>query len=143
VSWEPAHYIHAANCVRGVPAVFNPRDRPWVHVDATDADTIALVIETCPTGALHSAPLTDIVPSTASGQAGRAVAKRTKRTTLSQADAQAVLGSDPSDPNRLDQGGVPALPVRVPRTGSRFSFPEPMMTRLFALSRRYSFQPRS
>jgi uncharacterized Fe-S cluster protein YjdI/CDGSH-type Zn-finger protein len=55
VSWEPGFCIHAGNCVRGVPAVFNPRDRPWVHPDAADADTIARVIQTCPTGALHFA----------------------------------------------------------------------------------------
>jgi hypothetical protein len=27
----------------------------------------------------------------------------------SQADAQAVLRADPSDPNRLDQGGIPGV----------------------------------
>jgi uncharacterized Fe-S cluster protein YjdI/CDGSH-type Zn-finger protein len=53
VRWEPALCIHTGNCVRGVPAVFNPRDRPWVHAGAADADTIARVIQTCPTGALH------------------------------------------------------------------------------------------
>jgi uncharacterized Fe-S cluster protein YjdI/CDGSH-type Zn-finger protein len=53
VNWEPAYCIHAANCIRGVPAAFNPRDRPWVHVDAASADEIARVITTCPSGALH------------------------------------------------------------------------------------------
>jgi uncharacterized Fe-S cluster protein YjdI/CDGSH-type Zn-finger protein len=53
VNWEPAYCIHAANCIRGVPAAFNPRDRPWVHVDAAPADAIAQVIMTCPSGALH------------------------------------------------------------------------------------------
>lgn len=28
---------------------------------------------------------------------------------VSQADAQAVLRADPSDPNRLDQGGIPGV----------------------------------
>jgi uncharacterized Fe-S cluster protein YjdI/CDGSH-type Zn-finger protein len=53
VRWEPEYCIHSANCIRGLPRVFNPRDRPWVHVDAADADAIARVIATCPTGALH------------------------------------------------------------------------------------------
>ena len=53
VTWEPEFCIHVGNCVRGVPAVFNPRDRPWVHVDAAPADAIARVVQTCPTGALH------------------------------------------------------------------------------------------
>jgi CDGSH-type Zn-finger protein len=41
------------NCVRGLRQVFNPEARPWVAVDAADADAIAATIETCPTGALH------------------------------------------------------------------------------------------
>jgi uncharacterized Fe-S cluster protein YjdI/CDGSH-type Zn-finger protein len=59
VTWEPAYCIHAANCIRGVPAAFNPRDRPWVHVDAASADEIAQVIATCPSGALHFERLDD------------------------------------------------------------------------------------
>jgi uncharacterized Fe-S cluster protein YjdI/CDGSH-type Zn-finger protein len=53
VLWEPRLCIHSANCVRGLPEVFRPEDRPWVHVDAAGADRIAEVIATCPTGALH------------------------------------------------------------------------------------------
>ncbi len=53
VSWEPKRCIHVANCIRGLPQVFRPNDRPWVHVDAAMADEIATVVMTCPTGALH------------------------------------------------------------------------------------------
>lgn len=53
VSWRPEYCIHVGNCVRGLPSVFNPRDRPWVHIDAAAADAIAGVVMTCPTGALH------------------------------------------------------------------------------------------
>lgn len=53
VRWEPDYCIHTANCIRGLPAVFDPRDRPWVHVDEAAADDIARVVATCPTGALH------------------------------------------------------------------------------------------
>jgi uncharacterized Fe-S cluster protein YjdI/CDGSH-type Zn-finger protein len=53
VRWEPQYCVHVANCIRGLPGVFNPRDRPWVHVDAASADEIARVVMTCPTGALH------------------------------------------------------------------------------------------
>jgi CDGSH-type Zn-finger protein len=41
------------NCVRGLPQVFDPDARPWVVVDAADADAVAAAIETCPTGALR------------------------------------------------------------------------------------------
>ena len=41
------------NCVRRLPQVFNPEVRPWVAVDAADANVVAAAIESCPTGALH------------------------------------------------------------------------------------------
>jgi uncharacterized Fe-S cluster protein YjdI len=53
VHWEPKLCIHTQNCVRGLGEVFDPQGRPWVHVDAADADRIAETVLTCPTGALH------------------------------------------------------------------------------------------
>jgi uncharacterized Fe-S cluster protein YjdI/CDGSH-type Zn-finger protein len=53
VLWQPERCIHWANCIRGLPRVFDPGSRPWVHLDAATADAIADVVMTCPTGALH------------------------------------------------------------------------------------------
>jgi uncharacterized Fe-S cluster protein YjdI len=53
VLWEPRLCIHVCNCVRGLPQVFDSEARPWIVVDAADADAVAATIETCPTGALH------------------------------------------------------------------------------------------
>lgn len=53
VQWEPNLCIHSRNCVRGLPVVFDAQRRPWINVDAADADAIAAAIRTCPTGALH------------------------------------------------------------------------------------------
>jgi uncharacterized Fe-S cluster protein YjdI/CDGSH-type Zn-finger protein len=53
VAWEPAFCIHAAECLRGLPAVFDSQRRPWVIVDNGSPDDIAAVIQRCPTGALH------------------------------------------------------------------------------------------
>ena len=53
VTWSKARCIHAAECVRGLPLVFKPGSRPWVKIDASDAERIAEVVERCPTGALH------------------------------------------------------------------------------------------
>ncbi|WP_175424271.1 (4Fe-4S)-binding protein [Haladaptatus sp. W1] len=36
-----------------LPGEFDPSQRPWIDVDNADADEVALVIERCPTGALH------------------------------------------------------------------------------------------
>jgi uncharacterized Fe-S cluster protein YjdI len=53
VYWEPRLCIHTANCLNGLPQVFNSRRRPWVKVDAAEAEQIARVVLTCPTGALR------------------------------------------------------------------------------------------
>ena len=44
---------HAANCVKGNPNVFNTKRKPWILADAADADEVARVIDTCPSGALQ------------------------------------------------------------------------------------------
>ena len=53
VTFEAQRCIHAAECVRGLPAVFDKNRRPWVLPSAATAEEIAAVIERCPTGALH------------------------------------------------------------------------------------------
>lgn len=53
VQWYADRCIHSGNCVRALPTVFDPRRRPWVDVDAADADAIAGAVLRCPTGALR------------------------------------------------------------------------------------------
>src|SRR5581483_12241678 len=53
VHWSAERCIHTGACVRGLPEVFNPQDRPWVHPERASADAIAEVVQRCPTGALH------------------------------------------------------------------------------------------
>lgn len=53
VTWSSRRCIHAAECVRGLPAVFQPGRKPWVIPERSTADAIAEVVMRCPTGALH------------------------------------------------------------------------------------------
>ena len=53
VSYDVNRCIHARECVRGLPEVFDPDKRPWIEPDSADADELADVIMECPTGALH------------------------------------------------------------------------------------------
>lgn len=55
INFELKRCIHAAECIRGLPAEFNLGNRPWIQADAASADEIASVIERCPSGALHVA----------------------------------------------------------------------------------------
>ena len=53
VHYDRARCRHYAECVRGLPDVFDPSRRPWIRADLADRDRIAEVVRRCPTGALH------------------------------------------------------------------------------------------
>jgi uncharacterized Fe-S cluster protein YjdI/CDGSH-type Zn-finger protein len=54
VRYDRTRCRHVAECVRGLPLVFDPERRPWIVVDnEPDALLVAEVVRRCPTGALH------------------------------------------------------------------------------------------
>ncbi|EFG65765.1 (4Fe-4S)-binding protein, partial [Streptomyces sp. SPB074] len=53
VSYEVARCVHAAECVRGLPTVFDVGRRPWITPDGATAAEVAEVVERCPSGALQ------------------------------------------------------------------------------------------
>jgi|SRR6266542_4948571 len=53
VYFDPQRCRHFAECLRGLPEVFNARQRPWIAPDAASAALVAEVIRRCPSGALH------------------------------------------------------------------------------------------
>ena len=53
VTYDPQRCLHAAECVRGMPSVFDTSKRPWIAPDGADPGALAAVIRRCPTGALH------------------------------------------------------------------------------------------
>jgi uncharacterized Fe-S cluster protein YjdI/CDGSH-type Zn-finger protein len=53
VSYDVKRCIHARECVKGLPDVFDPDKRPWIEPNNADVDELADVIMECPTGALH------------------------------------------------------------------------------------------
>ena len=53
VRYDVLRCIHAAECVKGLPAVFDPQRRPWIDATAGEAHDIAAVVARCPTGALQ------------------------------------------------------------------------------------------
>lgn len=52
VYFEPKKCIHAAECVKGLPEVFDTSKRPWINPENSEAQKIADVVERCPSGAL-------------------------------------------------------------------------------------------
>ena len=53
VTYNVKRCIHAKECVRGLPQVFDTDKRPWIQPSEASPDALAQVIERCPTGALH------------------------------------------------------------------------------------------
>ncbi len=54
VTFDPARCIHAEECVRGLPSVFDPARRRWIRPDAGAPDDVAAVVAKCPSGALRA-----------------------------------------------------------------------------------------
>jgi uncharacterized Fe-S cluster protein YjdI/CDGSH-type Zn-finger protein len=53
VQWHASRCIHTAACIKALPRVFNPGQRPWVNLEGAQADAVAEAVLKCPTGALH------------------------------------------------------------------------------------------
>ena len=52
VVWEAGKCIHSANCVRNNPNVFQPKEKPWIKIDASTSEKIMETVNKCPSGAL-------------------------------------------------------------------------------------------
>ncbi|EXG82209.1 (4Fe-4S)-binding protein [Cryptosporangium arvum] len=53
VTFDGGRCLHFAECVRGLPEVFDVTARPWISPDNADAAVVADVVERCPSGALQ------------------------------------------------------------------------------------------
>jgi uncharacterized Fe-S cluster protein YjdI len=52
VAWEPKKCIHARECIKGLPKVFDRERSPWVNMQGASSEEIMKVIDRCPSGAL-------------------------------------------------------------------------------------------
>jgi uncharacterized Fe-S cluster protein YjdI/CDGSH-type Zn-finger protein len=53
VFYDRGRCLHFAECVRGLPKVFDVAKRPWIQPKNASADEVAEVVRRCPSGALH------------------------------------------------------------------------------------------
>jgi CDGSH-type Zn-finger protein/uncharacterized Fe-S cluster protein YjdI len=54
VQFNASRCIHAAECVHGLPTVFDPQARPWIQPGKATSDEVVAVVARCPTGALQA-----------------------------------------------------------------------------------------
>jgi uncharacterized Fe-S cluster protein YjdI len=52
VVWEASKCIHSRNCVKHLPEVYNPKEKPWIKVKNATTEELKNQISTCPNGAL-------------------------------------------------------------------------------------------
>lgn len=56
VYWNSDLCTHCENCWRSLPAVFDPKRRPWVDMNAASSEEIARVVNECPSKAISLEP---------------------------------------------------------------------------------------
>lgn len=52
IVWQSGKCIHSGNCVKNLPAVFRPREQPWIKFDNASTTELVATIANCPSGAL-------------------------------------------------------------------------------------------
>ncbi|QOI97087.1 MAG: (4Fe-4S)-binding protein [Flammeovirgaceae bacterium] len=52
IVWKPDLCIHSTICFKGLPAVFDPKKRPWVTPEGSTTEKIIEQVKKCPSGAL-------------------------------------------------------------------------------------------
>ncbi|AJR03641.1 (4Fe-4S)-binding protein [Siansivirga zeaxanthinifaciens] len=53
IVWEPEKCIHSGICVNGLPDVFQPKDKPWIKIDAAKTEALVKQVKACPSVALR------------------------------------------------------------------------------------------
>jgi uncharacterized Fe-S cluster protein YjdI len=52
VIWRAHLCQHSGNCVRGLPGVFDPKQKPWISIQGANTEAIINQVKKCPSGAL-------------------------------------------------------------------------------------------
>lgn len=52
ILWKPEKCIHSGICVKTLPQVYDPNDRPWVKPENATSEELIDQVSKCPSGAL-------------------------------------------------------------------------------------------
>lgn len=63
VIWKPKTCIHAAECVKRLPNVYKPDEKPWIQVENASTQELIDQVNACPSGALSYKMESDAVES--------------------------------------------------------------------------------
>lgn len=52
IVWKPKSCIHAGECVKSLPQVYDPKAKPWIKIENASTEELKAQIAKCPSGAL-------------------------------------------------------------------------------------------
>jgi len=52
IVWKPWLCEHAGVCVKTLPKVYNPKERPWIKAENATSTELTQQVHLCPSGAL-------------------------------------------------------------------------------------------
>ncbi len=52
ILWQPEKCIHSGICVKTLPQVYNPNEKPWVKPENASTPELLDQVSKCPSGAL-------------------------------------------------------------------------------------------
>jgi len=52
IVWQPEKCTHAGVCVRTLPKVYNPKEKPWIKIQNASSAELVAQVSKCPSGAL-------------------------------------------------------------------------------------------
>lgn len=52
IVWQQQKCIHAGVCVKTLPHVYNPKERPWIKIENASSAELVKQVSNCPSGAL-------------------------------------------------------------------------------------------
>lgn len=56
ISFDSDVCQHSGNCVKGLAAVFDTANKPWINPDGATRDDVVAQVALCPSGALRIEP---------------------------------------------------------------------------------------
>lgn len=52
ILWKPNLCIHAGVCVKTLPKVYHPKDKPWITIENATSEELINQVQLCPSKAL-------------------------------------------------------------------------------------------
>ena len=52
IIWQPEKCMHSGICVKTLPAVYHPKEKPWIKPENASTQELIEQIKKCPSGAL-------------------------------------------------------------------------------------------